>query len=57
MAKFILVFFISFTVHAQSSKYLELDLEQCLQIALENNLQLEILLSFVLYHPHAINKV
>ena len=41
MAKFILVFFISFTVHAQSSKYLELDLEQCLQIALENNLQLK----------------
>ena len=41
MAKFILVFFISFTVQAQSSKYLELDLEQCLQIALENNLQLK----------------
>ena len=41
MVKFILVFFISFTIHAQSSKYLELDLEQCLQIALENNLQLK----------------
>ena len=41
MAKFILVFFISFTVQAKSSKYIELDLEQCLQIALENNLQLK----------------
>ena len=41
MVKFILAFFISFTIQAQSSKYLELDLEQCLQIALENNLQLK----------------
>ena len=41
MLRILLVLFISFNLHSQSNKYLELDLEQCLEIALENNLQLK----------------
>jgi outer membrane protein len=41
MLRILLVFFISFNLHSQSNKYLELDLQQCLEIALENNLQLK----------------
>jgi len=41
MLRLLLFVFISFNLFSQSNKYLELDLEQCIEIALENNLQLK----------------
>ena len=41
MVRLIILIFFSFNIYAQSNKYLELSLEQCIEIALENNLQLK----------------
>ena len=41
MLRLIILLFISFNIYAQSNKYLELSLEECIDIALENNLQLK----------------
>ena len=41
MVRLIILIFFSFNIYAQSNKYLELRLEQCIEIALENNLQLK----------------
>ena len=41
MLKLIILIFFSTNIYAQSNKYLELSLEECIEIALENNLQLK----------------
>lgn len=41
MLRFFSFFFFSFNIFSQSNNYLELNLEQCIEIALENNLQLK----------------
>ena len=41
MLKLIILIFFSTSIYAQSNKYLELSLEECIEIALENNLQLK----------------
>ena len=41
MLRLIILLFFSFNIYAQSNKYLELSLEECINIALENNLQLK----------------
>ena len=41
MIRLIILILFSFNIYAQSNKYLELSLEQCIEIALENNLQLK----------------